>query len=83
MSDNMNTETGEITEESVVEGLEARAVEALQELGEDGGLTTKKLVAAGVLVVALIGVGVSFWRMKKAKADVIEINPVPADDIQA
>jgi hypothetical protein len=56
--------------------------EALEELTAEGGLSTKKLIAAGVLVVALIGMGVSFWRLKKAK-DVLEaeVAPIPIDDV--
>lgn len=75
MSENLTTENVEETPETVEE--------ALEELTSGGGISTQKLIAAGVLVVALIGVGVSFWRMKKTKADVLEINPESADDTSA
>ncbi len=75
MSENLTPENVDETPETVEE--------ALEELTSGGGLNTKKLVAAGVLVVALIGMGVSFWRMKKAKADVIEISSTPSEDVQA
>jgi hypothetical protein len=50
--------------------------EALEELQAEGGISTKKLIAAGVLVVALIGMGVSYWRMKKTK----EVEDLPIVD---
>jgi hypothetical protein len=73
---NENTDAIENVEESP-ETVE----EALEELTSGGGISTKKLVAAGVLVVALIGMGVSYWRMKKNK-EVLEVNVVPDDDVK-
>lgn len=72
----------DITTENVEETPET-VEEALEELTSGGGISTKKLVAAGVLVVALIGMGVSYWRMKKSK-EVLEVNVgvVPADDVK-
>jgi len=72
----------DITIENVEETPET-VEEALEELTSGGGISTKKLVAAGVLVVALIGMGVSYWRMKKAK-EVLEVNVdiLPADDVK-
>ena len=59
--------------------------DAIEELESEGGFSKKKLVAAGVLVVALAGMAISAWYMRRTGSEMaqpIESDPIGTHDVE-